>query len=374
MIHVDIIKPTAALLAPFVQLPFDIYKGDNNWVAPQRRELTRLLTDRSNELFSQGVQRFFLAYDNDKPVARVLAGIDTRRNAQIGEAQGYFSLFETYESMDYARAVLDAATAFLQEHGVTRVLGPVAPTYDMLNRGLLVEGFDGPPVLYNPYNPPYYAQYLEEYGFTKERDYLAYFIRIEEAAIDRIAPIVDRAQKRFGFTVMPIDLNKQNLTRLARDIATVISDAMPEEQGAYLPTPEDIAILLRRVRPFFRSEIAWMAYAGRRPIGLLMGLLDYNRVLQKMRGAKTPWGWLLGKLLINRIDTVRCPMQYVVPEYQNKAVNAVLVYHAVLGAKKLGIRYIEGSTVDETHSASINNALITGGELYRVYRNYQKYL
>lgn len=374
MIHVEIVKPTPSGIQAFIRMPEAVYKGDPNWVPPLRREQTRLLTGKDNELFSQGLQRFFLCYDDERPVARVLAGIDVRRNAQTGESQGYFSLFESLDNASYARAVLDAAVAFLREHGITRLIGPTAPYYTDLNRGLLVEGFDGPPVLYNPYNPPYYAQYLEEYGFTKERDYLAYFIRMEEAAIDRIAPIVDRAQKRFGFTVTPIDLNKQNLSRLARDIATVISDATPEEQGAYLPTPEDIAILLRRVRPFFRSEIAWMAYAGRRPIGLLMGLLDYNRVLQKMRGAKTPWGWLLGKLLINRIDTVRCPMQYVVPEYQNKAVNAVLVYHAVLGAKKLDVRYIEGSTVDETHSASINNALITGGELYRIYRNYQKYL
>ncbi|NLB39526.1 MAG: hypothetical protein GX810_09840 [Clostridiales bacterium] len=339
-----------------------------------RGELTRLLINRDNELFSQGVQRFFLAYEDDKPVARVLAGIDTRRNAQVGEAQGYFSLFETYENMDYARAVLDAATAILKEHGVPRLTGPVAPSYDMLNRGLLVEGFDGPPVLYNPYNPPYYADYLTAYGFTKERDYLAYLIRTDEAVIDRIEPIAERAQKRFGFRVRPIDLNKQNLTRLARDIATVISDAMPEEPGAYLPTPEDIATLLNRVRPFFRSEIAWMAYAGNRPIGLVIGLLDYNRVLKRLRGSNTPWGWLMGRLALDRIDTVRCPMQYVVPEFQNKAVNAVLVYHAVLGAKQLGIRYIEGSTVDETHSVSINNSLITGGEQYRVYRNYQKTL
>ncbi len=374
MIHVDIVKPTAAMLAPFIQLPFDVYRNDKNWVAPMRGELTRLLTDRSNELFSQGVQRFFLAYEDEKPVARVLAGIDTRRNAQIGETQGYFSLFETYENMDYARAVLDAATAFLKEHGVMRLLGPVAPSYDMLNRGLLVEGFDGPPVLYNPYNPPYYADYLTEYGFTKERDYMAYLIRTDEAAIDRIAPIAERAQKRFGFTVRPIDLNRENLTRLARDIASVVSDAMPEEPGAYLPTPEDVAALLHKVRPFFRSEIAWMAYAGNRPIGLLIGLLDYNKVLKHLNGRNTPWGRVLGHMALNRIDTARCPMQYVVPEFQNKAVNAVLVYNAVLGAKQLGIQYIEGSTVDETHSVSINNSLITGGEQYRVYRNYQKAL
>ena len=374
MIHVDILKPAAGALRPFIHLPFSIYRGDANWVPPVKAELVRTLTGGNNDLFSGGVQRFFLAYDNDKPVARVLAGIDARRNAQLGDVQGYISLFETRERFDYARAVLDAAAAFLAEHGVQRVIGPVAPMYDMLNRGLLVDGFDGPPVLYNPYNPPYYAQYLEEYGFKKDRDYFAYLIDIDEAQTDRIAPLADRVQKRFGFTVRHIDPARENQARLARDISTVICDAMPEEPGAYLPSPDDITLLLNRARPYFRSELAVMAYAGSEPIGLVIGFLDYNRVLKAMRGRADPVSRFFALLQLPGIDTVRCPMQFVIPEYQNKAVNAVMVYRAVQGARRLGIRYIEGSTVDETHIASINNTLITGGRQYRTYRLYGKAL
>jgi len=63
-------------------------------------------------------------------------------------------------------------------------------------------------------------------------------------------------------------------------------------------------------------------------------------------------------------------MQYVVSDYQNKAVNAAMLYQAWQGAKRLRIRRIEESTVDETHLASVNNTLIAGGKLYRIYRNH----
>lgn len=115
-----------------------------------------------------------------------------------------------------------------------------------------------------------------------------------------------------------------------------------------------------------------MAYAGTRPIGVMLGIPDYNRVLKARKGRTDPLSRLLGEFQRSRIDTARCPMQYVVPDFQNKAVNAAMLYQAWQGAKRLRIRRIEGSTVDETHMVSINNSLIAGGKLYRIYRGYKK--
>ena len=131
---------------------------------------------------------------------------------------------------------------------------------------------------------------------------------------------------------------------------------------------------LQKVKSVFRPELAVIAYAGTRPIGIMIGIPDYNRVLRASGGRRDPVSWLLGRLVVAHIDTARCPMQYVVPEYQNKAVNAAMYYHAAQGAKRIGVRQIEGSTVDETHIASINNTLLAGGKQYRVYRRYQKAL
>jgi len=70
----------------------------------------------------------------------------------------------------------------------------------------------------------------------------------------------------------------------------------------------------------------------------------------------------------------RCNMQFVVPEYQNMGVNTAMFYEAYLEAKKLGIQWVEGSTVDETNAASINNTEKMGTHLYRVYRQYEREL
>lgn len=373
MIRVEIVKPAAGSIKPFIRMADAVYRDDKNYVSQPRRELLKLLTGKDNELFSQGIQKIFLAYDDDRPVARILAGVDMRRNAQTGLNEGYFSLYETFDNVDYSNAVLDAAVAFLREHGITAIYGPVAPSYTDLNRGLLVEGFDGPPVFYNPYNPTYYKNLLEDYGFKKERDYLAYLMNTENMKnVERFGPMNDRVQQRFGFSVRHIDLKRDSMAHAAQDIATVIAEAMPEEAGQYLPGADDVLSLLQRVKRIFRQELAVIAYAGTRPIGVLIGFPDINRVLRARKGGSGPLSWLRGEIERGRIDTARCPMQYVVPDYQNKAVNAAMLYTAAQGAKRLKIKLFEGSTVDENQISSINNTLIAGGKLYRCYRVYKK--
>jgi GNAT superfamily N-acetyltransferase len=371
MIHVEIIKPTKRELKPFIQLPFDIYKNDKNWVAPGRHDLRKTLIGKENEFFSRGIQRLFLAYDDETPVARVLAGIDLRLATRLGDSAGYISLFETFENFEYGQAVLDAAMRFLREHGATQVFGPIAPRYDLLNRGILVDGFDGPPVLQNAYNTPALPKILEKYGFQKWRDYLAYDIPTDKIPVDRILPMANRIRERFGFRVEHVDFTRSNLIRVAQDMSAVICEATPDEPGSYLPTPEDLLQLFRRVKPWVRKQSAVMAYAGNQPIGMVVGFLDSSPAMIGTDGRRTPWNWLKRVLRTSGTKTARCPMQYVVPEYQNKAVNTVLLAEAVNGAKSIGIQRIEGSLVDETHIVSINNTQSAGGKLYRRYRVYQ---
>ncbi|NLW21283.1 MAG: hypothetical protein GXY84_07950 [Clostridiales bacterium] len=371
MIHVEIVKPTRQGLGPFIQLPFDIYKDDRNWAPPSRHDLLRTLQGKDNEFFSRGIQRFFITYDDERPVARVLAGVDLRLSAQLGESAGYISLFESYDQYEYAAAALDAATRFLRENGVKRVIGPVAPRYDLLNRGMLVDGFDGPPVLQNAYNQPYLPQLLERYGFQKWRDYLAYDIRTDSIPVDRILPMADRIRERFGFHVVQVDFTRSNLIRVAQDMSSVILEATPDEPGSYLPATEDLLQLFKRIKPWLRNQSAVMAYAGRRPIGMVVGFLDSTPSMQGTNGRRTPYNWARRIFKTLGTKTARCPMQYVIPEYQNKAVNTVLLAEAVKGAKSLGITRIEGSLVDETNVVSVNNTLSAGGKLYRRYRVYQ---
>ncbi|MBE5783018.1 MAG: hypothetical protein E7329_06850 [Clostridiales bacterium] len=369
MIRVEILEPTRSALRPFVMLPFSLYKEEANWVAPLIGDQLKALCEKP-----KNPRRFFLVYDNEKPVARVMAGIDLKLNARLKRKDGFLSLFECAPKPDYARAVLDAACTYLKEAGMERVIGPSAIGVDDFSKGLLVQGYDGRPVLFNPYNPPYYAQYFEKCGFTKHRDHYAYFMHMDEFDAARVEEIIPRAKKRFGFRVEHVEFNKNNEERLLRDIVRVIQEAFPLDWELNVPSYEDIVKEFKLIRRYYRPEMTTMAYAGNRPIGLVVAFPDYNQVLKGMKGRLLPFGWLRFWLGKGKINGARCNMQFVVPEYQNKGVNMAMFHAAYQGAKSIGIKWVEGSTVDETNATSINNTEKVGSHLYRIYRQYEKQL
>jgi len=369
MIRVEILAQTRSALRPFVKLPFELYKDDPNWVAPLISEQLKSLCRPSD-----GPRRFFLVYDGDTPVARVMAGINERLNERLNRKYGYIGLFESAQRPDYARTALDAACAYLREEGMEVAIGPAAVGMDEFSKGLLVQGFDGPPVLFNPYNPSYYADYFEKCGFTKHRDFLAYFMRMDEFDAHAMEEIVPRAKKRFGFRVEHVQLTKENQERVLRNVSRILRESFPPEWEWNVPVYGDLVRQSKLIRRFYRPETAVMAYAGTRPIGLVFAVPDYNQVLKKMKGRILPIGWLKYLLGKSKIHGGRCSMQFVVPEYQHKGVSTAMIYEAYLGAKQLGIQWVEGSTVDETSIPSIANTEKLASHLYRVYRQYERVL
>ncbi len=369
MVKVVELKPTHSEIRAFVQLPFAIYQGDPFWVPPLVWEQQRMLRGKGNGLFANGVHKLFMAYDGDRPVARVLVGIDYKLIERTKVKEGYLSLFESYNSPEYAKAILDAAANFLRSEGMDVMVGPNSPTFDDFHKGLLVQGFDGEPVLYNSYNSPFYPELFEQYGFTKHRDHYAYRAAIDEFEAGRYEALLERAQNRFGFEIKQLDF-AGDVRAQAADVARCVAEAFPLHWELLPPTADDIYREFRRMRFFLDSQYAFLAYAGDRPVGFVLAIPDYNQLLKKMKGRLTPRGLWILLTQRKKIDRLRAVMQFVVPEYQNKAVNGVMFYRTFLNARRAGIRVIEGSTIDEHNMQSIVSMEKSGGKLYRVYRQY----
>lgn len=370
MIHVEVLDKTQKGIRDFMELPYRLYRKDKNWVPPIYDMQLRSLLGDNNPLLC-GEHRFFMAYDDQRPVARVLAGVDGRLNERLGEKRGYISLFETENNMEYCRAVLDQATAYLRELGMTRVVGPNTPGFNDFSKGVLYQGFDGQPMVFNPYNPPFYNDFLVQYGFKKHRDHYAYWMKLKDFPVQSYIDLKNKAQKRFHFTVKHIDVHRESADKLAQDMSRVINEAFPDDWELVPPTKDDMLEEIKSLNDYALSELVVMAYAGERPVGLFVAFPDFNRLLKDMGGHRFPFGWL--RLLFHRraIGAARCLMMFVVPEYQNKAVGVAMMISAYEKARELGIREIEASTIDETNVSSIVNTERTGAKRYRVYRQYE---
>jgi hypothetical protein len=174
----------------FIDLPYRLYARDPLWVPPLRRDVAVLLSRTKNPFFEHAEAEYFLAERNGEPVGRIAAIANRLHNEFHHDRVGFFGFFETVRDPAVAGALLDAAAAWLRARGLDTMRGPASfSTNDEC--GLLVDGFDTPPVLMMPHNPPWYLEVLEGAGFRTAKNLLVY----QGGNVDHEVPVPDRLQR-----------------------------------------------------------------------------------------------------------------------------------------------------------------------------------
>ena len=207
-------------LAAFIDFPHDLYKGDHNYVPELFIAQRDLLTPGKHPFHEHSSLQCFLAYKNNKVVGRVAAIQNNNHNSFNKTDDGFFGFFDCINDKEVSTALLDQAKTWIKAKGHTNMIGPVNPSTNE-PVGLLVNGFDKPPVAMMTYNKPYYAQLINEYGLQKLTDLYAYDIQTKTVS-DRAVKLQDALLKRLnqrGVTIRPINLKDyKNEVVKVRDI------------------------------------------------------------------------------------------------------------------------------------------------------------
>ncbi len=378
MLEIKEIKKNKTDLMNFINLPWKIYNGDPNWVPPLKSDLLNsFLGDEKDKKINCGPHAFFMVWENNIPAGRILVGINREKNLRIHSNIGYFGYLEMINSFDVLKLLMDESFRWLKKHNINRLVGPLCPDDDVECRGVLIKGFDSPPVLMNTYNPAYYQELLDRYGFTKDKDFFAYYSNNLDELRERVEKIADFAMQKFNFEIHKVDM--KNLQREIRDIAEIVEKIILSDnevdngfEYANPPTYDSLSIEIKKYLPFLDKDLIYIARSGDEPIGFVFAIPDYNEVLKKINGQLFPFGifkylWYKGK-----IRGIRGFAQFVIPKFQNKAVNAAIFKHILEVAGRKKYNYIEGSSIYENNIPSRRIFENAGLYPYKVYRVYQK--
>ena len=291
----------------FINLPWKLYRGDPNWVPPLKIDMWDTMNPKKNALLRLGPYQYFLAYRDHEPVGRIGVGVDEHLNQVKGFKAGYLTLFESCEDYEVAVALFDRGCDWLRERGIDFLTGPQSPSNGDDYRGLLLEGFDSPPVLYDSYNPAYYIRFFEEYGFTKDFDRNAYYLELADMPTN-IERAVEYAKRKYKFHTRRMNL--KHIEPELRGIKEVADAGWPEEWPDMVPpTMEEIRAEYKKLIPFADPDLIWVAETDEgRMIGFFVALPDYNRCFAKMNGRLLPFGflkflWLKRKLRSGRVSS-----------------------------------------------------------------------
>lgn len=366
MSTMEIVEVDKKLIKAFVNFPSELYKNDTNFVPYMLADQTKVL---KKLLLKDKTYTALLAMDGKKVLARVMFTISKNKQLHT-EKCGFFCMFECVNDQTVCNALLDEMKRRLVEMGAEYISGTYFPFDQDNRRGILVEGFHRPPLIFTSYNFPYYNDLLVNYGLEKQTDALEYAIERTDSVAERIIRLSDFAQKRYGFHVDTLDW--KNLDRDIDDFHQVMLAATNEIIYQDAPTKEALYNIVKQWKKYLNKDFILIARTneGNKPIGVCMALPDFFQIFRAMRGKMDLRGICTFLRRRKKITAIRGILQYVIPEYQIKGAVAAMYEKLRQSMDKHKIEYIEVGTIMEANVQSNGAVQAVGGKIARVYRIY----
>jgi GNAT superfamily N-acetyltransferase len=354
-----------------MKLPWRLYANDPQWVPPLLGELEKVL-DKSKHPFHQHADSaYFIARKNGDVVGRITATINHLSNEFHDEKVGTFGFFECIDDSTVARALLDTAYEWVAERGMTKLTGPFSfsTNDEFTSPGVLVDGFDKPPVIMMTHTPPYYARLLEENGFVKAKDLLAFWLDMTQ--IDqRLLKGIERVSRGQNVTLRTLDMK-----HLDEEIGRIkeIYNAAWERNWGFVPMTEaEFDYMAEAMKPIVNPRMCIIAEIDGEPVGFALQLPDYNVAFKHMNGRLLPFGWAKFLWYKRAIRHTRVVTMGVKPDHRKKGIDSMLIIQMHLESKKFGMPRGEGSWVLEDNVAMIKGMGRLGAVVYKTYRVYEK--
>lgn len=358
-------------LKEFIRLPFRIYADDPHWVPPLDADVKAALSP-SHPFYRHADVECFIARRAGRAVGRI-AAIHNRAHVDFHDEQvGFFGLFECDDDAEAAAALLASVEAWLRARGLTACRGPfnLSTNDELWSPGILVDGFDSPPVVMMAHGRPYYADLVEAAGYGPSKDLLAYWSEYATAPVDRLQRAVDRIKQRSAVTMRPLDM--KHLEQEVNRIQEVYNSAWERNWGFVPMAADEIDHLAKALKPVVDPALCLMVEKDGEVVGFALGMPDYNQVLRHLGGKLFPLGFLKFLWYRRRITVTRVLTLGLKPAWRGRGLDAVMILELFQGADRRGAGRGECSWILADNVEMRNGLERIGAVVYKTWRVFEK--
>ncbi len=362
-------------LERFIRVPMTINASDPNWVAPLMFERREALSPKHNPFFDHAQVQFWLARKDGRDVGRISAQIDALAKTDPEAPAGHFGLIAGENDPEIFSALLSTAEAWLRERGRKQILGPFNLSINE-EVGLLIDGFDTPPMLMMGHDPRYAGARIEEQGYAKAKDVYAYISGV---------PVFPRAVERrlskplpAGMSVRPVRMKEFDAE--VRTLVGIMNDAWANNWGAAPVTEAETKQVGESLRLILHPKLIWFVEIDGEAAGFGVLLPNLNDAIHDIGGRLVPFGWakLLWRLKVRGVKRGRVPLMGIRRKFARDPRGAFAPF-LILDAfrregPKLGITEAEYSWILEDNMPMRHILEGFGAHIYKTYRIYGKSL
>lgn len=367
---------TKAEMERFLALPQRLNAKDPNWVAPLLMERREALSPK-NPFFAHAEVQMWLATRGDRDVGRISAQIDQLAPRDPARPAGHFGLIAAEDDPAVFKALFAEAESWLKARGMAVAMGPFNLSINE-EIGLLVDGFDTPPMVMMGHDPPYAGARVEEQGYAKAKDVYAYLAPVTNYEMSDA--LLNRVRRDASSNVV---LRKLDMTRYGEEVARlteILNDAWQDNWGFTPTTEAETRHLAEAMRPVIDPRLVWFAEIDGEPAACLVLLPNLNEAIAGLEGKLLPFGWakLLWRLKVKGVKSLRLPLMGVrrihARTMRGRRLPFQLIGAAAREAAPLGYERCEFSWILEDNMPMRNICEAWGARIYKTYRIYEKAL
>jgi GNAT superfamily N-acetyltransferase len=374
---IEIVRVTdRAMLRRFIRIPFAVHEHDSAWVPPLMMEREEAFSPKTNPFLRRAEVCFWLARRDGRDVGRITAQIDPLAQRDGDGRVGHFGCLSADNDPEAFAALLNTAEDFLRSRGVTHVRGPFSLSINE-ETGLLVNGFDTPPMLLMGHDPTYAGARLEALGYRKEMDTYAYLLDME-APLSRSARGMLERPLPPSVTMRRMDFS--DYSNEIRRIVDIYNDAWSGNWGFVPLTEPEAEAMAKQMKMLLDERLVWFAEADGQAVAFIIALPNINEAVRDLDGRLLPFGWakLLWRLKWRGVRSARVPLFGVRRSLAGTLIGSAIplqLIGSILPANAdFGFRWIELSWILEDNLPMRRILERLGARPYKTYRVYGKAL
>ena len=312
----------------FCKVNADLNKFNPNYIRPLDNEVLQVFDPSKNKLFKDGnAKRWLLKNEAGQWIGRIAAFYYPKyKNKGTDFATGCCGFFDCINDMEAATLLFDTAKEWLKENGMEAMDGPVNFGDRDKWWGLMVEGFDKEPMYGMSFNPDYYQNLFENYGFKNYYNQYYYRLHIFDELPPRFKERYEKFKSKADYQAKHLD--KKNLAKYAQDFVTIYNEAWAQHGEAKAITLEQIMKLFKTLSPIMDERVIWFAYYKEEPIAMFINIPDVNQYFKHFNGKlgllqKIHLMWMKWTGQSNQLTGLAFG---VVPKFQALGIDSFLIY------------------------------------------------
>lgn len=356
----------------FIKIPYRLFKDCPQYVPQFYTDMKTMLDPQKHPFYEHSQSEYYIAVRDGRDVGRMGVLKNTHFIEYHASQQAHFTLFECEDDQEAAAALFDRACEWARAHGLNRIVGPRGlSSFD--GYGILIDGFQHRATMTMvPYNYPYYQTLVESQGFSKEVDFVSFYLNAEKLTIpDEVHIIAQKVLERGTFEMHRFK-NKKEITEWANRIGQAYNESFVDNWEFYPLSQREIDFMMQNLLVIADPKLIKVVTRKDKVVGFGLAFPDISAAIQRSKGHINPLS--IGDMLLElrRTKWVTTNGGGVVQDFQGRGGNALMYADLEQMITDFKFKHIDIPQNADTAAQMRKDILRFGAVPYKTHRVYTK--